>query len=900
MIPRATYRLQFSSAFGFRDAADIAPYLADLGISHVYASPFFEARPGSTHGYDITDHNRLNPELGSDAEFRAMCVTLRRNGLGLIADFVPNHMGIGGASNQFWLSVLELGEESPYAAWFDIDWRSTYPGLAGKVLVPFLGGQYGDVLADGGLELRAEADAGAFAVWAHGTHKLPICPRGTADILRRVPGLASLADRFDGDVAPGEVRWRDARSALADRLAEPGAAADLAVALDAFRGRAGDLASWSALDGLIARQNWRASKFDLDRDAINYRRFFTISDLAGLRVEDDAVFDATHGLLLALLREGLIDGVRIDHIDGLRDPKSYALRLREKAGRPFYLLVEKILARDERLPAGWGADGTTGYEVANLLIGLAINPDATEALTTLYSEFTGRDAGPEAVVRAAKIEVLTGAMAAEVESIVARLHALAQSDPRTRDLGRIGLKAGLVEVIASFDVYRTYADAEGIGPGDRARIMAAVERARAAAPALDPGIFDLVGGVLTGDHEAGGPEVLDCAMRAQQVTGPIMAKGLEDAALYRFNRLIALNEVGSEPGHYCVGMEEFHAANARRRATEPAAMLTTSTHDTKRGEDARTRIAAISWNVDLWRRKVGEWRALLGAGSAGIDPNDEYFFYQMLLGAWPAGWDPAAELERGPLDALRQRVEAAMVKSIREAGVKSRWVFGDEAYEACVLDFVGQALDHGRGAAFLASFRDAAARLAEFGAPLGLVQTVLKLTLPGVPDIYQGAELWEQSLVDPDNRRPVDFGLRARMLAELGRSAVPTDAGALASGATKLALIARLLAFRKAKPTLFAEGDYVPLPTGPDASRRVCAFRRRGVEGELLVAAAIGWRVQDGADWADSGALTGTIGKAGWEDILSATPPAPDATFARLPVAVLFRPATRDDRGAKA
>ncbi len=367
---RATYRLQFNASFGFADAARIAPYLADLGVSHVYASPVFAARPGSTHGYDVTDPNTLNPELGDENSFRAMARVFRDNGLGLILDIVPNHMGIGGASNRFWLDVLEWGQESPFAAWFDIDWRSSYPGLVGKVLVPFLGASYGDVLADGGLELRYDRAEGAFAVWAHDTHKLPICPRQYGSILRE-GGLDAIGADFEAAAGrgPADPIWPRLREELS--AAPEGG---IRSALAAYAGAAGDPSSWSRLDALIDGQNWRAAKFNLDSDAINYRRFFTISDLAGVRVERLDVFEATHRLILSLLEESLISGVRIDHIDGLRDPKAYTIRLRERVGRPFSLHVEKILASDEELPSSWRTDGTTGYEFANLLIGLLADP----------------------------------------------------------------------------------------------------------------------------------------------------------------------------------------------------------------------------------------------------------------------------------------------------------------------------------------------------------------------------------------------------------------------------------------------------------------------------------------------------------------------------------------------
>jgi (1->4)-alpha-D-glucan 1-alpha-D-glucosylmutase len=880
---RATYRLQYTAAFRFADGAALAPYLARLGVSHVYASPVFDARPGSTHGYDVTDPNRFNPELGTEAEFRAMSAAFRANGLGLILDIVPNHMGIGGAANRFWLSVLEWGEASPFARWFDIDWASPYPGLAGKVLVPFLGGQYGDILADGGLELRFDPADGSFAVWAHDTHKLPICPRHYGVVLRD-GGLDSLAAAFDA-AAPLEPTAESRDRLRTDLAGAPGHA--IARALAAFAGNPGDLASWSRLDALIEAQHWRAAKFDLDSDAINYRRFFTISELAGVRVELPEVFDATHRLVLALIGEGAIDGVRIDHIDGLLDPKGYCLRLRERAARPFTLHVEKILAPDEHLPADWGTDGTTGYEFANLLVGLLADPVGTEAHSRTYAEFTGRSEPPAEIVNDAKLAIMARPMAAEVEAVVARLHCLASRDPRRRDLGRGALRSGLMQLVAALDVYRTYADADGLPPAGRARIEAAVAMARRRSRALDPGVFDFLTAVLTldlaGDRPAERADVVAAALRVQQLSGPVMAKGLEDTALYRYNRLIALNEVGSEPGRFALGADAFHSANRERLARFPRALLATSTHDTKRGEDARARIVAIAGHAGAWRDRVFAWHDMLADAERPIDRNDEYFFYQLLLGAWPSDWPSDRPPPAEGLRDLTERVQAAMLKSAREAGVNTRWVFGDPAYEAALGGFVARALDP--GGAFLPAFRSFEATIAADGAANSLVQVALKLTVPGVPDIYQGAELPEQSLVDPDNRRPVDFARRAAMLEE-GPSCLQASAG----GAAKLALTAALLDLRRASPALFEIGSYEPLSAAGPAAPGLCAFARRHERDVLVVAAALHAGSLGPGHWAGTRlALPDDLPRP-LRNVVDGAPVtdlAPAALFRHAPVAVL-------------
>lgn len=833
MIPRATYRLQFGPGFGFADAAELAPYLAALGVSHVYLAPVFEARPGSTHGYDVTDPSRINPELGGEAGFRAMAAAFRAEGLGLVLDIVPNHMGVG-PTNAFWLDVLAHGPASRYAHWFDIDWQAG----GGRVVLPVLGEGYGAALESGALQLRADdqgtddqaAESGGFSVWAHDTHRLPVRPEDHAAI--REAGVG------------------------------------------AFRG--------AALDALIARQHWRPAKFSLERDGLTYRRFFAISDLAGVRVEDADVFAATQALALRLVDEGVADGLRVDHVDGLRDPKQYLLRLREAAGRPFWLLVEKILAEGEALPADWGVDGTTGYEVANLLVGLLVDPDGSEAMSAAYAAFAGGEA-PAAVVRRAKLEALERLLASEVAALARRVARLAAGSLAFRDVGADSARRALVEVIAALDVYRTYADADGMGTADRARLGRAVAAARRALPWLEPDAFALVEAVL-GMELAAFPgaeaEVREAAARAQQLSGPAMAKGLEDTALYRYARLIALNEVGSEPGRFGVDVAAFHAANAARAA---GSMLTTSTHDTKRGEDARARISALPRHAAAWAERVADWHARLAPGGDGIDPHDEYFFYQLLLGAWPMEWRPGKALDGW--DEFAGRVRAAMLKSVREAAVNTRWTFGDAAYEARLEAFLDRALDPDRGNEFLSSFRSFEAEVAADGAANALIQAALRLTLPGVPDTYQGAELWEQSLVDPDNRRPVDFAGRARMLAALAPGDIAEEisgVGAFADwtdGRAKLALTARLLGLRRERQELFAAGDYRPL----DLAAPLVGFTREAGGARLLVAAAL----RHGRG--EAGRLVLPAGR--WREVLTGSEPAAGLDgaswgFERLPVAV--------------
>ncbi len=841
MTPRATYRLQFGPDFGFAEAAALAPYLGALGISHLYAAPVFAAMPGSTHGYDGIDPNQFNPELGGETGFRSMAAAFRAEGMGLILDFVPNHLGVWGAHNRFWLSVLEEGPASPYAHWFDIDWRSEYPGLHGKLLAPVLGESYGTALTAGDLDLRFDAEEGKFAVWAHDTHKLPVRPEDHREFL--------------------DTRHPEQTLAI-------------------FRGTPGVSSSWAALDELILRQHWRPAKFDLDCDAINYRRFFTISSLAGLRVEDPEVFKATHRLVLDLLGEGVIDGLRIDHIDGLADPMAYVRRLRAAATRPFHLVVEKILAPGERLPAEWEADGTTGYEFANLINGLLIDPTGGDALTAACEGFTGSKIIPANLVEQSKFDIMNRTMIGEITSLATRLHRIALEEPATRDLGRLALRRALAQVIACLDVYRTYADLQGARPEGRSRLARAVAAARRRAPELDPLHFDFLEAALSLDLaetlKGLAPEIRACVQRFQQLTGPVMAKGVEDTAFYRYHRLVALNEVGAELGHFGGDIAHFHRENQARLSENPRMLLASSTHDTKRGEDARARILTLSSRTADWTARVEDWHRMLAPGGAAIDREMAYLFYQMLVGVWPMDWREEDTIPPERLTDLRERVVAALVKSAREAARQTRWVFGDPEYEAALEAFVSRALDPVPDNAFLRDFRKFEAGLFDRGVENALIQTTLKLTVPGIPDIYQGAELWEQSMVDPDNRRPVDFTRRAAMLS----SGASIATASRASGAVKLALIARLLGLRRDRPALFAEGSYQPLETGDD---RVLAFLRVHEGERLLVAAALdGAKPESAKIEAGAGQWKNMLGESSTSDLNGAR------LFRSLPVAVLL------------
>ena len=908
--PRATYRLQLHKGFRFADATAIVPYLAGLGISHVYASSFLKARPGSTHGYDITDHAALNPELGTEDDFATLNETLRGCGIGLILDFVPNHMGVGGSDNPYWLDVLEWGPHSEHAGWFDIDWDPDRRYLHDKLLVPFLGDQYGIELEAGSLELRLDAEHGTLAVWAYDTHKLPICP----GCYPRVLGHANLPLERIGDGFADLPSWRPQVAARAATLKRELAAlvASDAEARDAIAREVAALnADKHALDGLIGEQYWRVASFHVAGDDINYRRFFNINDLAGIRMELPVVFETAHRRVFSMLADGTLDGIRLDHIDGLLDPKEYLERLRAHAPRPFYLVVEKILARHEALRDDWPVEGTTGYDFTNQVLATLIDPAGEDGFTRAYHTFTGETAPFRSVVHGCKLGIMDNEMASELNVLGRDAGRVARQNPRTADFTRNILQRAIRQIVACFPVYRTYLDREGVASDeDRRDLGWAITTARRQEPEVPRSVFDFLEHLLTGDlvsrPESGFARhsVLRLAMKLQQYSGPVMAKGLEDTAFYRWNRFVALNEVGGEPEVFGTTLANFHRTNAQRQRRMPASMLGTSTHDTKRGEDVRARLAVLSSMPDEWLRQVTNWSRLLRArrgdveGTAPPDRNDEYLLYQLLVGSWPVELlDPAVletEAGREALSVYAGRIRGAVEKSVREAKRHSNWSSPDEAYENALQGFAADALDAARPA-FLQSFLPFATRIAELGVDNSLVQLALKLTLPGVPDIYQGSELWDLSLVDPDNRRPVDYDARRRRLAD-GRprwdggergAAMAEAYASWRDGSIKLATTHVLLGLRAEHPALFADGLYEPLAVEGDADERVLAFERVAGGARLAVVArrfpGAAAPIADASvllragRWED--ALTGRDVEAGRVDV--------GALLAPLPVAVL-------------
>jgi (1->4)-alpha-D-glucan 1-alpha-D-glucosylmutase len=880
-IPRVTYRLQLNAAFTFRDATAIVPYLASLGISHVYCSPYFRARSGSMHGYDVVDHNSFNPEIGTREDFEEFVATLRDHHMGHILDIVPNHVGIMGSDNLWWMEVLENGEASVYAEYFDIDWAPANPVLAHKVLVPVLADPYGLALERGEIELRFEPQSGSFAFFYH-EHRFPLDPRTyprvldralahvsdpTLETLRR--GFGSLPDRFDltreriDELHRNKEEHKRSLASLAAGNADVASAIDAAVR--SFAGDQRESASFDALHELLEQQAFRLSYWRVAADAINYRRFFDVNDLAGLRVENEAVFEATHRLVLELVREGKIDGLRVDHPDGLFDPGQYFHRLQsriagatsqanfglagEKRDLPTYLVVEKITASFESLPPSWPVHGETGYHFANVVNRMLVDAATEARLDRVYQSFIGMHLEWQDVAYEAQHLVLRRSLASELNVVANRLARIAETDRNTRDFTFSSVRQALAEVIASFPVYRTYVS-DTVSQDDRRYIDWAVATAKARRSVTEAPVFDFVRSALLVElpstSELMSRRIRMFAMKFQQVTAPVTAKGVEDTALYRFNRLISLNEVGGEPAVYGSSVRAFHVDSQHRARFWPHEMLATSTHDTKRSGDVRARINVISEMTAVWRQTIERWSRFNRSRVREVDgrpapsPNDEYLLYETLVGSWPL-----EELDDAGASAYRERIEAYLIKAAREAKTRSSWSNVNSAYEEALAQFVGAILDRRNGNLFLSDFLSFHQRVVRFGLLNGLTQTLCKLTAPGVPDIYQGDDLWDFSLVDPDNRRPVDYATRLEVLTKLqqqcARDLQPEWVRSLVSnlndGRCKLYLIWRVLQFRRDHEALFRDGEYLPLRVSGDHAAKVCAFARR-LEGELAVVVA--------------------------------------------------------------
>lgn len=888
IIPRCTYRLQLNARFTLRRATELIPYLSRLGASHVYCSPYFRARPGSEHGYDIIDHNELNPEIGTHADFERFVATLRSRGMGHILDVVPNHVGVLAADNAWWNDVLENGEASIHADFFDIDWRPANAALTGKVLIPVLADPYGTVLERGELALRFEPERGCFTLGYH-AHRLPLNPRSYPLVLQRAlePGAAvelpeqeraelqSLLTAFRNlpprrGASPQLIRERHRDKEIHKRrlaalcARSPACGRCIDAALRLLAGEPGQAASFEPLHEILEAQAYRLAYWRVASDEINYRRFFDINDLAALRMENAPVFEATHRLVLDLIATRQLDGVRIDHPDGLYDPQQYFTRIQQRAaallGAPFpdetppsapvYLVIEKIAAPYERLPESWPVHGTTGYDFANLVNGLFIDGASKNALDRLWRSHTGEGAPWPEVAYECKRLILRTALASELTVLANALARIAQADRRTRDFTLNTLRLALIEIIASFPVYRTYVSAT-VSDEDRRYVDWAVAQAKRRSPAADVTIFDFIRGVLLGEAAAGtDPEhqaaVRSFAIKFQQVTAPVMAKGVEDTAFYRFTRFVSLNEVGGDPDNFGVSVRGFHRHNEEQARRWPHTLLATSTHDSKRSEDVRARLDVLSEMPAAWRQMVRRWARINRSrrrhtdGDVAPSRSDEYLLYQTLVGTWPLE-DP----DEAALGAYRARIEEYMIKALREAKLRTSWLSVNSQYEEDVLQFVRALLAHHDGNLLLDALRESVPRIARLGLWNSLGQLLCKLTAPGVPDVYQGTELWDFSLVDPDNRRAVDFELRMRHLRELESFDGLSDAqfaAALRSlveqpedGRCKMFLLRSTLAFRARHEHLFNGAAYQSLPTSGARARHLCAYARRAASESAIV-----------------------------------------------------------------
>jgi (1->4)-alpha-D-glucan 1-alpha-D-glucosylmutase len=905
-IPRATVRLQFNSGFTLADAIDKVDYFADLGISHIYASPLLTARRGSTHGYDIVDPTRVSDELGGEPALRALVAKLRARGMGLIMDIVPNHMGVGTPENRWWQDVLEWGRDSDHAHWFDIDWNSADPALAGKLLQPFLGEPYGEALRTGKLALAYDEASGELYVGYY-DNRYPLSPQTYAEVLAMDAVLRDPADAAAAEKADDKQRHEATKAFLKSFARDDEGRAALTRAIAAFDANTEQGAA--RLHALLERQHYRLAWWRNAAEEINWRRFFEVSDLAGIRVEKDEVFEATHGCILRLYAEGLVDGLRLDHVDGLAHPGAYCRKLRARlqsleAARPAdaphgpaYIIVEKILSGDETLRTDWQVDGTTGYEFMNQVGALLHDPEGEAPLLALWSEATGDALSFDQQVRSARRQLLAENFVGEFEALVRALRSVARSELATRDIAASAIRRVLTEILAAFPAYRSYVHEAGRDEHDRALLQAALDEARAHVRPADAPVLDALAAWLGGEapaelgDEAARTLRLGAIRRFQQLTPPLAAKAVEDTTFYRYGPLLSRNEVGADPGRFALAPAAFHRACQQRRRDFPHSLLATATHDHKRGEDVRARLAALSELPHAWAASVRKWmhahrplRATLADGRVGPTPADELMLYQTLLGAWPLELSPQ---DADGVKAYAERIMQWQEKALREAKRVSSWVLPDTDYEQACRDFLTALFD---SAGFLGELKQWVDRLALPTACNSLAQTMLRLASPGVPDLYQGTEFWDFSLVDPDNRRPVDYAARAAALkaADAQRN---FDGMLWQRGQLKQTLIARMLALRAQQPQLFAQGDYLPLAiNGPQAAHALAFLRRH--EGQTLLVAVLRLPARgplpddDGQAWAGT-ELVLPQPLARWRDVLSPDAPV-SASGERIALASLL------------
>jgi (1->4)-alpha-D-glucan 1-alpha-D-glucosylmutase len=881
-IPSATYRLQLNSKFTFRHALELVDYLNAIGIDDFYLSPFLMAAAGSPHGYDVTNPERINPEIGTRDDLRRLSDCLKPRGMGIIADVVPNHMCIDDPANEWWWDVLENGPSSPFARYFDINWNPPKHDLVNKVLLPILGDQYGRILED--QQIAVIYENGAFCVNVN-QKPLPLAPRTWALVLEPavealrtrlgesheqvlelesiLTALSHLAPNSEEDPAKIRERQRE-KEVIRKRLAaltesSEAAREEIESSRDRINGVKGVPCSFDRLEELLSQQSYRLSFWKVAADEINYRRFFDINQLAAIRVEEPEVFQAVHALLFDLVKEGSIEGLRVDHSDGLLDPAEYFRRVQracivtQNTSRRCYLVTEKILVGNERLRADWDIEGTTGYDFLGVVNGLFVDHARRRAFYRLYESFTGSSPSLEDLVYTSKRLILQTSMSGELNVLAGKLDKISEQHRWSRDFTQASLRHVLRETVACFPIYRTYitALASRPDPEDERHIRHAIARAKHRNQSTDESVFDFLQSVLLLDD----PEGIDIAQRAerrefilsfQQFTAPVMAKGLEDTTFYRHFPLSSLNEVGGDLRQFGMSPAAFHARNLDRRQLWPHALLATSTHDTKRSEDVRARINVLSEIPVEWHRAIRSWhglnlgRKLMTADTEIPSHAEEYFFYQALIGVWPLN-----DLGLEEWEDLVVRLRAYMRKSLREAKIHSSWINPNESYEDAVDQFLRLALQPSLENSFLREFAAFVDKIKAAGLWNSLSQTLLKIASPGVPDFYQGTEIWDFSLVDPDNRRPVDYLRRCQLLTKLREMQSsgplplidelmrdPTD------GAIKLYVISRALCYRKSNRELLLKGSYIPLRATGQLQNHAIAFAR--VLGRRSVIAAAG------------------------------------------------------------
>ena len=836
--PKSTYRLQLQKDFTFDDAAGIAEYLRELGVSHVYSSPYLQAAPGSTHGYDVVDHRRVNEELGGEAAHKRFSDKLVETRLGQVLDIVPNHMSLG-RENHYWWDVLENGPSSRYASFFDIDWQPQEERLRDKVLVPVLGDQYGRVLQSGGIKVSRSGSR--FLVCA-AEQEFPVSPLSLTAILPRAAeyaksdtlsflgasyGRLPVPEYWDRRLILTRHRDKTVLNGMLGRLCaeEPLSCAEIDRAVAELN------ANQDALDDFLSQQNYRLSYWKTADQQLGYRRFFDVNTLIGLRMEREHVFEETHALVLDWLKEGVLDGVRVDHPDGLRDPLEYFRRLRAAAPEA-WIVGEKILEPGEFLREEWPIDGTSGYDFLNAALNVLLKPEGVAELDRIYAEFTDRSTDFDAIAHDKKLAVTQEALGSDVNRLTSIFVNICETNRNQRDYTRAEVRRAIREVSACFEVYRTYVvpSRQEITPEDREVITAATECAKANRTDIDGGLFDFLRDVLT--MQVTGKEESEFVLRFQQFTGPVMAKGVEDTAFYCYNPLTARNEVGADPSREGSTIEEFHAYNARMQATHPLTMTTLSTHDTKRSEDVRARMAVLSEVPEVFADALYRWSENTARYRAKfLDKGTEYFYYQTLIAAWPITPD---------------RMKAYMQKAMREAKEQTTWVANNKEYEDAVNHFIDGTL---ADSSFVSEVETFVQGIKRAGWINSLSQTLLKLTSPGVPDQYQGTELWDLSLVDPDNRRPVDYDLRRRLLKEVHTASPEQIMQRIDEGLPKLWTIHRGLTLRRRHPERFGEtAAYTPVIATGKKTEHAIAFLR----GDSIATIVPRWTMTLNNDWADT------------------------------------------------